>query len=205
MAEARWVDAALHEYDAHRAEIVGEAAAQQQILALGATAIGVAVAGGFNVWDDELLASVAFLGVVPALCIFVLVQWAGRAAAMMRVGVYLQRLETVLLHELSARSPVLTWEETLASMPAQPPWRLQPGWNDFGAVAVFASFAAGSLALGAYRAWDHAEVATTVVTVVNGGLLVLVVNAVGRGVAAARKDARGRFPEPRTAAPSQDC
>jgi hypothetical protein len=51
----------------------------------------------------------------------------------------------------SAPPPFLTWEETLASMRQTQRWRQRYGWNDFGAIAVFALLAAGSIALGAYR------------------------------------------------------
>ena len=193
--QPRWVEAALKEYEAHRAEILGESAAQQQILALGATAIGIVVAGGFNVWDNKLVATVAFLAAVPLLSVFVLVQWAGRAYGMMRVGVYLERLEDALRAELRAPAPVLTWETTLAGLRPGKPWHLQAGWNDFGAVGVFALLAGGSVALGAYRGWAGHEAVIAILTIVQGVVIAASVVAVARGVAEARAQARRNFPE----------
>jgi hypothetical protein len=193
--EPRWVEAALKEYEAHRAEILNEAAAQQQILALGATAIGIVVAGGFNVWDNKLIATVAFLAAVPLLSVLVLVQWAGRAYAMMRVGVYLERLETAARNTLAAPDPVLTWEATLAKLRPDRPWHVQSGWNDFGAVGVFALLAGGSIALGAYRGWAGHEVLVGILTVTLGFVIAASVVAVTRGVADARAEARRNFPE----------
>jgi hypothetical protein len=185
-----WIEAALAEYEAHRAEVLAQGAAQQQHLALGATAVGVVVAGAFNVWDERLLATIAFMAVVPILSAFVLVQWAGSTAAMMRVGGYLEALETAIGSSLSAPAPVLTWEASLASRHPDRRWRPQAGWSDFGALAIFALLAGGSLALGAYRGWSGHEVAVTVVTTVEGVLLLLVVPVIAHGVATARRQAR---------------
>jgi hypothetical protein len=195
-AEPLWLTAALREYDAHRAEVLAEGAAQQQILALGATAVGVVVAGGFNVWTNQLIATVAFLGAVPVLSVLVLVQWAGRAYAMMRVGVYLERLESAVRTHSDAPVPVLRWEETLATLRPNKPWKPQPGWNDFGAVGLFALLAAGSIALGAYRGWAGNEILVAILTVLQALVITASAVAVARGVAAARTQAREQFPEP---------
>jgi hypothetical protein len=128
-----WVTGALAEYEAHRAEVLSEATAQQQTLALGATAVGILVAGGFNVWDDQLVASVAFLAAVPLLSLLILVQWTGRALGLMRVGVYLEGLEDALRTAYSsAPSSVLVWEKTLAKARRSnwwTPFRTRPGWT----------------------------------------------------------------------------
>jgi hypothetical protein len=189
-----WVDAALAEYEAHRAEVVAEAEARQHTLAFGATAVGIVAAGGFNVWDEKLVATVAFLAAVPLISAFVLIQWAGRAAAMMRVGVYLERLETSIGQATGAPSPLFTWERTLAGMRPDQPWRPQAGWNDFGAVAVFALLAEGSVILGAYRGWSGNELLILVTAAIETLVLVLMTAAIGRGVATTRREARRRFP-----------
>jgi hypothetical protein len=188
-----WFEAALAEYDAHRAEVVSEAQAQQHILALGATAVGVVIAGAFNVWDDQLLATLAFLLVVPLLSALVLVQWAGRATAMMRVGVYLEQVERTLAGHTGAPVPLLTWEATLARLRPESVWKPQAGWNDFGAVGIFGLLSAGSIALGAYKGWNGHEVGIGVVGVIQGLLLSVFVVFLGRGVASARKEARTSF------------
>jgi hypothetical protein len=158
-----WVGAVLAEYEAHRSEVLSEAEAQQQILALGATAVGLVVAGAFNVWNNQLLASIAFLGIVPLLCLFVLVQWVGRAAGLMRVGLYLEQLEDALRSAYRSAPPnVFTWEKMLAGT-TRSSHRLSANyeWHDFGAIAIFALLAYGSIGLGAYRAYDQ-HVATAI-------------------------------------------
>jgi hypothetical protein len=173
-----WVTAVLAEYDAHRSEVLSEAQAQQQILALGATAVGLVVAGAFNVWDNQLLASVAFLGVVPLLCLFVLVQWVGRAAGLMGVGFYLQHLEEALRDAYpTAPRAVFSWEKSRAEKePRGRWWTADYEWHDVGAIAIFALLAYGSIALGAYRAYDRHEAAALVLLVVE--TLVLTVIAI---------------------------
>lgn len=189
-----WADVAIAEYEAHRAEVVSEAQAQQHILALGATAVGVVIAGAFNVWDDQLLATLAFLLVVPLLSALVLIQWAGRATAMMRVGVYLERLEGTLARHTTAPTPVLTWEATLARMRPEHLWKPQAGWNDFGAVGIFALLSAGSIGLGAYKGWSGHEVEVGIVAAIQGLLLTGFIYLLGQGVATARQEARTNFP-----------
>ena len=173
-----WVTAVLAEYHAHRAEVLSEAQAQQQILALGATAVGLVVAGAFNVWDNQLLASVAFLGVVPLLCLFVLVQWVGRAAGLMGVGFYLQQLEEALRTAYPSAPPrVFSWERTRAEPASRGHWwTANYEWHDVGAIAIFALLAYGSIALGAYRAYDRHEAAALVLLVIE--ILVLTAIAI---------------------------
>jgi hypothetical protein len=159
------VDAVLVEYEAHRAEVLAEAAAQQQTLALGATAVGVVIAGAFNVWDDRLLVAIAFLGVVPLLSLVVLIQWAGRASGLMRVGVYLEKLEdTVREAHPVLPSWVFSWEKTRARTRPDKWWHPQYEWTDYGAIGVFVLLAFGSVGLGAYRA--YAGYAAAVVPIV---------------------------------------
>jgi hypothetical protein len=191
---AEWIDAALVEYEAHRAEVLAEAQGQQQTLALGATAVGILFAGAFNVWDDRVLAVAAFLGAIPLLCILVLIQWAGRASGIMLVGVYLEGLECALREAYaSPPAPVLTWERSLVNMrPSR--WRPRYAWHEFGAVAVFAMLAAGSIALGAYRGYE--QYTTLVVALVT--LQVVIVSfftaVLAWSLATVRKRARREFP-----------
>jgi hypothetical protein len=186
-----WINGALAEYEAHRAEVLSEAAAQQQTLALGATAVGILVAGGFNVWDDQLLASVAFLAAVPLLSVLILVQWAGRAIGLMRVGVYLEGLEDALRTAYSQVPPaVFIWEKTLAKARPRNWWTPHYEWNDFGALAVFFLLAAGSIALGAYRAYDGHEGTVVVVVSLESVVLLICALALFRAIAHVREDVR---------------
>jgi hypothetical protein len=150
-----WVDAVLAEYEAHRSEVISESETQQQTLAWGATAVGLVVAGAFNVWGNRLLVSIAFMGVVPLLCLFVLVQWVGRAAGLLRVGVYLQQLEEALRSAYpAAPANVLVWEKTREESSRQGKWwQANYEWQAYGAIAIFAALAYGSIALGAYRGY----------------------------------------------------
>jgi hypothetical protein len=165
-----WVDAALAEYAAHRSEVVSEAEAQQQTLGLGATAVGLVVAGAFNVWGNAVLVAVAFLGVVPLLCLFVLVQWVGRAAGLLRVGLYLERLEDALRAAYPLAPPnVFSWEKTLSATTRRGKWwKASYEWHDFGAIAIFAILAYGSIALGAYRVYARDSVVVIPLAFVEG-------------------------------------
>jgi hypothetical protein len=190
-----WVSAVVAEYQAHRAEVVSEAEAQQQTLALGATAVGIVIAGAFNVWGNRVLVSVAFLGIVPLLCLFVLIQWVGRAAGLMWVGGYLQDLEDAF-REAHPTAPlkVFVWERTLAArqMRRGPWWSANYQWHDYGAVAIFALIAYGSIALGAYRLYATQPTAAiallTIESLVLTGVAVQLLREVSNARTNVRKD-----------------
>ncbi len=187
-----WATAVLTEYEAHRSEVVAERKPNSRRLRWGATSIRLVVAGAFNVWSNTLLVAVAFLGLIPLLCLFVLVQWVGRAAGLMRVGVYLERLEEALrVAYPSAPQQVFNWEKSLATTARSAKWWEQRyEWHDFGAIAIFALFAYGSIALGGYRAVEGHE--TTVLVAVIAEILILSALAVRllAEVGTARKRAR---------------
>jgi hypothetical protein len=188
-----WRRVALAEYEAHRAEVLAEVQGQQQTLALGATAIGILVAGAFNVWDNRLVATVAFLAAIPLLCVFILMQWAGRVFGMMRVGAYLERLEGALrLGYPDAPAPVLTWEEELVRMKPRSRWEIH-GWNEFGAVAVFVLLASGSIALGAYRGHAGHEDLIEIVVAIEVLVVVLFMGMLAWSLAKGRLRARQDF------------
>jgi hypothetical protein len=190
--KADWTSAVLAEYEAHRLEVVSEAETQQQTLALGATAVGLVVAGAFNVWSNRLLVSIAFLGLIPLLCLFVLVQWVGRAAGLMRVGLYLEQLEDALRTGYRTAPPqAFTWEKTLADTTRRGHWwEASYEWHDFGAVAIFALLAYGSIALGAYRAYADHEAIVIVLVVLEIVLLTALAIRLLREVATARQKVR---------------
>lgn len=194
---AGWIDAALVEYEAHRAEVLAESQGQQQTLALGAAAIGVLIAGAINVWDDRLLATIIFLGVIPLLCVLVLIQWAGRAFGLMRVGVYLEGLEKALRTAYaSAPAPVLSWEGTLASMRPSKWWKPHHEWSDFGSIAVFMLLAVGSIAIGSYRGYAGHEVAVAAFTLIQVTVVLFFTVILARNLATARVRARRDFLQP---------
>jgi hypothetical protein len=150
-----WYHAALVEYEAHRAEVIAEAAAQQQTLTIGGTAAGIVFAGGLNVWHDQLLAAAALMGGVPLICLLVVVQWSARTIGLMRVGAYLERIELILRTHLEPPppDPLFTWERTLVERQPSSWWTPHAGWNDGGGAAVFIPLAFAAIALGAYRGY----------------------------------------------------
>ena len=185
-----WVDAVLDEYQAHRSEVLSNAGAQQQALALGATAIGIVFAGAFNVWGNRAVTSVAFLGVVPLLCLFVLVQWVGQTAGLMRVGLYLQELEDALRSAFPSAPPtVFAWERTLAKTRGRPRAlgvEANYEWHEYGALAIFVLLAYGSIALGAYRLYARDETAAIVLLVAEIIILTAIAGLLLREVGRAR-------------------
>jgi len=196
-----WVNAVLAEYGAHRAEVVAAAGTQQQTLAFGATAVGLVVAGAFNVWSNRLLASAAFLGAVPLLCVFVLVQWVGYAAGLIRVGLYLEHLEDALRTAYPAAPPqVFVWEKTLAAATRRGNWwKASYEWHDFGAIAMFTLLAYGSIALGAYRAYARHEAAVTAVVLLEILMLSGIAGRFLYDVAKSRRRVRESFEADREA------
>lgn len=190
-----WRTAVLAEYQAHRAEVLAEGQGQQQTLAFGATAVGILAAGGFNVWDDRLLAAAVFLGAIPLLCVLILVQWSGRTAGLMRIGVYLERLEKALRSGYpSAPRSVLCWEETLSNLRPTQWWRPHHGWNDIGAFSVFVLLAAGSIALGAYRGYEGNELLVSLLAGLEGAVLLIFAGPLAWHLLTVRQRARRDFP-----------
>jgi hypothetical protein len=122
---------------------------------------------------DAVLAAVAFLGVVPLLCLFGLVQWVGRAAGLLRVGLYLDQLEDALRAAYpSAPSKVFSWEKTLVATTRRGRWwKATYEWHDFGAIAIFAILAYGSIALGAYRVYTRQPATVVLLALVEGLVL----------------------------------
>lgn len=193
---ARWIPAALTEYEAHRAEVLAEGQGQSQTLAFGATAVGILFAGALNVWEDRSLATIAFLGAIPLLCLLVLVQWAGRAFGIIRVGVYLEALENALQTAYSAPTPLLTWERALLANRPKEWWKPHYGWSDLGALAVLVVLAAGSIAIGAYRGFAANEVLVVVLTAVQGAILAVFTAFLVSRLSKVREDARRDFRTP---------
>lgn len=191
-----WRVAALAEYQAHRAEVLAEGQGQQQTLAFGATAVGILAAGAFNIWEERLLASAAFLGAIPLLCVLILVQWSGRTFGMMRVGVYLERLENALRAGYAhPPASILMWEQTLAQMRPEKWWKPHHGWSDFGAFSVFVLLAAGSIALGTYRGFAEHEVPISILVAVELSILFVFAGSVAWNLVTVRQRARQTFPK----------
>jgi hypothetical protein len=151
---AGWVDLALAEYDAHRAEVLATVQAQNSSLTVGTAAIGILAAGAFNVWEDAVLATLVFLGAVPLLTALVVLLWFSQVIGMFEVGVYLDGLERKLREELRAPAPVMTWEESIREGRAAIR-RPQYDWSNYAIVGLLAALAGAALVLGAYRGFGE--------------------------------------------------
>jgi hypothetical protein len=113
----------------------------------------------------------------------------------MRVGLYLEQLEEAIRKAFPSAPPkVFIWEKTLAETTRRGKWwRASYEWHDFGAIAIFALLAYGSIALGAYRIYAGHK--ATVIALVLIEILLLSGIAIRflREVATARKRVRKRF------------
>jgi hypothetical protein len=110
----RWLDSALAEYEALRAEVLATLRAQQAILTFGTAALGVLAAGAFNVWDDAAVVAIVFLGVTPLLSGIVLVIWAGEYVRRLRAGAHLKQLEAIIRDGIPGTPEgVMAWEASL--------------------------------------------------------------------------------------------
>ena len=112
-----WVSAALEEYKVHRAAYLEGLASAQRTLALGITAVGILVAGAFNVWDssDPLPATLLFLVAIPLVCALVVLQWAGQMLFLVLRHRYLLALESTLRNAYpSGPTTLFTWEDLWA-------------------------------------------------------------------------------------------
>lgn len=122
--------------------------------------------------------------------VLILIQWAGRVVAMMRVGVYLERLENALRNAYrSAPPPVLSWEQALTQARTRRWWLPHSGWHDFGAIAVFTSLAGGSIGLGFERRPPGREELVSFLAVAEAVILVLFTAALTWEIVTARKRA----------------
>jgi len=192
-----WVLVALAEYQAQRAEVLAAIQARQQTLTFGAAALSILVAGAFHVWDNRLLAAIAFLIVIPIVSVAVLIQWAGQVIALERNGAYLGGLEKAIRGAYGAvPNPVLTWEaRQSAPTGPKPDYR----WHEVAAFVVFGLFAGGSVALGAYRASHHHSGLVFSVTAVMGLIVAATLVWLGAellGIGATREAFEREFAEP---------
>jgi len=173
---AIWVEVALEDYKAQRADELARQQSAQTTLAFGATTVGILAAGAFNIWDERLLVSIIFLAVVPLISVAVLVQWAGQMVGIMRLDGYLKGLEKAIrdAHE-PVPKPVLTWwTEELFGRPSEKAWVPDYRWHKHAAITVFGLFSAGSIILGAYRGFAGHGAAIVAIAIIEEVLLAVV-------------------------------
>jgi hypothetical protein len=110
----------MQEYAAIRGEIQTSLSNQVSILSFGAATVGLLVAAGAALWQDEPWPTgLLLLLVVPVVCFLTLIIYAGELIRLMRAGLFLNRLEncvneaasTYLAHDSDKRQAVLTWEQ----------------------------------------------------------------------------------------------
>jgi hypothetical protein len=148
-----WLPLALKEYEALRAEILATMDTQQGTLRFGTAALSILAVGAFNVWEDKLVTTLAFLFVAPFLSKLVITIWMGEVTRMMRAGDHLKRVED-RFHELFPEmpKPVMSWETSLRDpTSATTRWKRHYEWNYLAIVLMFWSIAVASMALGVYQ------------------------------------------------------
>jgi hypothetical protein len=197
-----WIEIALEEFKARRETVLALLNTTQTTLAFGATTVGILIAGSLNVWEDRLVASVAFLVAIPLVCVVVLANWAGLVLGMMALSVYLVDLEKTLRGAYrDVPDTVFVWQAPwTAGFVLRPPrmkwWIPDFRWLAGIGPAIFVLLAGGSIILGAYRGYDGNEVLITVVAVTEGFVLVVVSFLVVRGLATASKHFRAKSEAP---------
>jgi hypothetical protein len=175
-----WMQLALEDFKARRASVVALLQAAQTALTFGATTVGILIAGSLNVWDERLLASLAFLVAIPLVCIIILINWAGLVIALMQLGAYNTSLERTLREAYeNVPESVMTWEahwaeRFLTRRPHKKWWIPDIRWAAGAGPVTFVLLAAGSIVLGAYRGFAGHEVAILVIAVLEGFVLALV-------------------------------
>lgn len=148
-----WLELALAEYNALREEILTTMQTQQGTLRFGTATLSILVIGALNVWDDELVASLAFLFAIPFLANLVITIWMGEVTRMMRAGDHLAEVEARfqgLYPDMP--SPIMRWEGGLRD-PRSPTTRHKSHyeWNYLAIVLIFWTMAFASMAVGVYR------------------------------------------------------
>lgn len=149
-----WLSVVIEEYKTLREESLASMQMQQSILRFGAATMGIVIAAGFNVWDEQPLSEIIFLFFVPLIVYLILIIWAGEVARMFRAGRFLTELERKINNEFSDKPDALTWENWLLKVQDDgktPHQKLHPHY-----VAIFLLFAFSAMAsiiIGNFKIW----------------------------------------------------
>jgi hypothetical protein len=175
-----WLELALAEYEALRAEILTTMETQVGTLRFGTAALSILVVGAFSIWDDMLVTTLAFLFAVPFVSNLVLTIWIGEVTRMMRAGDHLKEVEDTFHNRFPALpAPVMKWETNLRNPTAgRTRWKRHYEWNYLAIVLMFWLIAVASIALGVYRG-TSGGIPTDGAMVCALGLLVFLASAVG--------------------------
>ena len=188
-----WMEVALEDFKARRATVLALLNTTQTTLAFGATTVGILIAGALNVWEERLVASLAFLVAIPLVCLIVFANWAGLVLGLMALSAYLVDLEKTLRSTYQdVPDTVLAWQAPwTAGFVLRPPerkwWLPDVRWLAGAGPAIFVLLAAGSIILGAYRGFKGHEALVIAVAVLEGFVLIVVSLLVTRGLADARQ------------------
>jgi hypothetical protein len=111
------VDVALEEYRTLRQEVMTSMGTQQSILSFGTAALGILLAGAFNVFNQPLPAALIFLLFVPLLSHLILVLWMTEVVRMLRAGYFLARVEAKIDEQMDS-DELLSWERWAHARPS---------------------------------------------------------------------------------------
>jgi hypothetical protein len=152
-AKPAWLELALAEYKALRDEILTTMETQQGTLRFGTAALSILVVGSINVWEDELVTTLAFLFAIPFLSKLVITIWMGEVTRMMRAGDHLVDVERSLQKVYPEMpEPIMRWETRLRDRHSPTTrWKQHYEWNYLAIILMFWTIAVGSMALGVYR------------------------------------------------------
>ena len=148
-----WLDVALEEYKALRAEIIETQKAQQWSVGLGLTAIGIVASQVPDLLRNPLAATSVFLILVPLVVTALLLVWLSQVGGMFRLGLHLCRLESAVAKAWSSKpDEVFGWETFLGERGSRRGWIRLYERGYYGIVGLLTAIAAGSMILGWYRA-----------------------------------------------------
>jgi hypothetical protein len=108
-SERHQVEVMLEEYRTLRQEVFTSMGTQQSILSFGTAALGILLAGAFNVFGEPLPAALIFLLFVPLVSHLILVLWMTEVVRMLRAGYFLARVERKV-DDLMESKELLSWE-----------------------------------------------------------------------------------------------
>ena len=152
------VNVVLEEYRTLRQEALTSMGTQQSILSFGTAALGILLAGAFNVFNEPLPAALVFLLFVPLLSDLVFVLWMTEVVRMLRAGYFLARVER-RVDELMAHEDLLSWERWAHARPSatEAPDDIRLVLRDVDrqsfeiVAAMLMSIAIGGIAIGNYE------------------------------------------------------
>jgi len=179
-----WINPALQEYTALRAEVTTAMQTQHATLAFGSATLGLLAAGGFQLIDDPASLALVFVGAVPLISLLIVSIWLGELARMMRAGRQLHLIEQELKRSIpDAPGPVFNWEQSLQGSDKSSWLERQYQFSYHAVVVMFAVVAAASIAFAMYQVawssgWMIVGIAELVLVLAGAaGLLAAVVDA----------------------------